>query len=84
MLFIWETLQLFSHSQMFVCFFRRKKGEFYISQKTKRLPSCLSTSCKMNLHYMVIDDLQAQIKCLNQIAVGACCQSSSPSAGDDQ
>lgn len=33
---------------------------------------------------MVMDDLQAQLKRINQIAVGACCQSSFPSAGDDQ
>lgn len=62
----------------------RKKGQFYVSQKIKRLPSCQSPSCERNLQCMVIDDLQAQFKHLNQIAVGACCQSSFPSAGDYQ
>lgn len=70
MLFILVVLQLFSHSQKLSISLGKKKGEFYLAQKIKRLPSCSSTSCERNLHFMVIDDFQAQFKCLNQIAVG--------------
>lgn len=67
--YIGNTATLLPFTEV-VYLFGKKKGEFYLAQKIKRLPSCSSTSCERNLYFMVIDDFQAQFKCLNQIAVG--------------